>query len=475
MSTLLLLSDEEIAVMTPAELEEYEQTLVAEGASPTNWRAQARPAQLPPDEDWQTFFLRGGRGSGKSWAGAHTFAEMIRDDPVRESEGPGEWAVVAPTFGDAKTKCIESDESGLLMALGTSTAEVLAKRSPVVSKWNRSMGELELRDGTMIYIDGADDGAYRIQGYNLRGAWCDEVGLWKRWKDAWDESLGFALRKGQARRVATGTPKHNQPARALIKRLLGDPEVVSRRLRTAENIENLTPAFLAQLARYKGTRLGKQELEGVLLEDAEGALWKSAWLAEHRVDELPDPVGEWQGLPVVGVDPADGNADGAEHAYTVVGLGLDHRLYVVENEGMRCSPTSFAKKAIEAAVRHGGRIVVEKNHGGEWLMTVFRRAMRDLNVVVPMEAVTASKGKRTRAEPASALYETGQVSHVGEHPELEDQMTSFTGDPKEESPDRLDSAVWALSKFTGHSFKPAASDEVQRYSSEPVPGVVRWG
>jgi phage terminase large subunit-like protein len=419
-----------------------------------NWRDRARPEQLPPDDAWNILLLTGGRGSGKSWAGAHILVELIENDPVREIEGSGVWAIVAPTFADARDKCVESDESGILMALGTSVGEVKAGRSATVERWNRSIGEVVLHDGTVIRIDGADDGAYRIQGENLRGAWCDEIGLWKRWKTSWDESLGFALRKGQARRVATGTPKRNMPARKLVKRLLADAKVVSRRLRTADNLHNLAQAFIdTQVKPFEGTELGRQELEGHLLEDAEGALWKRTWFERDGFRASEPPHGGWQLGPVVGVDPADGNEDGAEHAYTVAALGMDHRPYVIENEGMRVSPYSFACEVVQVAKRQHGRIVLEKNHGGQWLVTVFERAMMDLGVFVPLSIVNAAQGKRTRAEPVAGLYERDRVRHWGDFPELEDQMTNWTGSPGETSPDRLDSLVWALTEFVDLTFK----------------------
>lgn len=418
-----------------------------------------RPEQRPPGT-WQKFFLRGGRGSGKTLGGAVAYAEEIMSDRQRSE---GAWAIVAPTFADARDKCIESEESGLLVALGTSVREIEAGVSPVVAKWNRSIGEVVFHDGTRVVIDGADDGAYRIQGENLRGCWCDEVGLWKKWKISWDESITFALRKGNSRIIATGTPKRAMPARALVRRLIDDPKCVERRLRTVDNLANLSLAFReAAVDPHVGTTLGAQELEGVLLENAEGALWQLDWIEAVRVDEAP-PSG-WQSMPVVGVDPSDGTDDGAEHAFTVVGLGYDNDLYVIESKGLRGSPTAFARHVVLTTDAYHGRIVVEKNHGGQWLVDVFKRAMTDLGVHVPLKVVSASQGKLTRAEPVAALYEPrridgkvipGRVHHVGFHEQLEDQMVNFTGAAGETSPDALDSAVWALSEFTGQSFKPA--------------------
>jgi phage terminase large subunit-like protein len=444
------------------ELSVPEKRLLYRRLRPLAWKAQARPDQLPPTGDWQVLLLRGGRGSGKTWAGARILLDEIDHDPVRDSEGPGVWAIVAPTFADARDKCVEG-EAGILAALSTTPAEVDAKVSPTVAKWNRSIGELWLHDGTKLVIDGADDGAYRIQGENLRGAWCDEVGLWKKWKASWDESLGFALRKGRARRIATGTPKRDQPARKLIRRLLADPTVVDRRLRTVDNLEHLSESFRrTQIDPYVGTELGRQEIEGELLEDAEGALWSREWIEELRV---PGPPGRWQRAPIVGVDPSDGTEDGAEHAYTVSALAYDHELYVVEHDAMRGSVYQFACHVVRTASAHHGIVHLEKNHGGAWLVEVFERAMRDLGLSVPLKVIHAAEGKRTRAEPIAALYEPrvdaagnvvrrGRVHHCDVFPELEDQMCNWSGLPNEKSPDRLDSLVWSLHDFTDLSFMP---------------------
>lgn len=419
------------------------------------WREKARPDQLPPEE-WATLLLRGGRGSGKTWAGGHILRELIETDPIRESEGPGEWAVVAPTFGDARDKCIESTESGLLLAFNTTAGEVEAGISPTVAKWNRSIGELYLHDGTKIQIDGADDGAYRIQGLNLRGAWCDEIGLWKKWRTAWDESLGYALRKGQARVVATGTPKRDRPARALVKRLVDDPKVTSRQLHTRDNWDNLSEAFKERVLVSAATELGRQELHGELLEEAEGALWQREWIEAGRVLRGPEV---WN-RKVLALDPADGVDEGDEQAWCIAGEGSDGELYVADSEGMRTSPLAWLKAAVVTAQRAGAVIVVEKNHGGAFLTELLDQAMAEIGTRVKVVEVHASEGKRMRAEPVAMLYEQGQaaghpfVHHIGELPELEDQMANWTGEPGQPSPDRLDALVWAMAELRP-DFTPA--------------------
>lgn len=470
MRDALFLTDEEIAQLTPDRQAEYLAILEEEHLATEHltWREQARSEQLPPEAPWQTLFFRGGRGSGKSWAGAHIFLELIKEDPLRESDGPGQWAIVAPTFGDARDKCIESDESGLLLALGTNTAEVEAGQSSQVRKWNRSLGELELRDGTRIYIDGADDGAYRIQGYNLRGAWCDEVGLWKRWKTSWDESLGFALRKGQARRIATGTPKRDQPARALVMRLLADPAVVTRRLRTRDNAHNLSAAFLQEVSRYEGTELGRQELDGEVLEEAEGALWRRAWIEDAR---LSSPIAQLR-RTVIALDPADGVEDGAEQAICVAQVDLNGELYVARSDGYRETPVAWLKRAVRLAAEMKAQLIVEKNHGGAYLTGLLESVMVELGIRAPYREISASQGKRTRAEPVAGLYEQGKVHHLSVFPELEDQLCTWDGTGA--SPDLLDSCVWAITELMGYGVMSGIEPTVHRYTDAPTPGVVRW-
>lgn len=226
------------------------------------WAALARPEQIPPVGPWRVWYLRGGRGSGKTRTGSETLATWVRE------YDPGEWAIVAPTFGDARTVCAESD-SGILRALGGRRGDV--------ENWNRSEGKITVRNGAVIYLDGGDDGALRIQGKNLRAAWCDEIGLWRDWDRAWNESLAFAVRLDPGRLIATGTPKMGHP---LVAMLLGDStQTVHTHMRTLDNAENLHPDAVAALrAQYEGTTLGRQELEGEFIEALEGEiLQRSDW------------------------------------------------------------------------------------------------------------------------------------------------------------------------------------------------------
>jgi predicted phage terminase large subunit-like protein len=222
------------------------------------WRSVARPEQIPPPGDWRTWYLMGGRGSGKSRTGAEVFCDWVATFPV------GEWAVIGPTFADARDTCTESGASGILPILG-----------PAVRDYNRSLGEILLLSGSKIYLDGGDDGALRIQGKNLRGVWADEVGLWKKWDQAWNESIAFAVRHEPSRIIATGTPKMGH---GLVKLLVEDPNVPVSRMHTKDNLENLDASAVEALyEQYGGTRLGAQELDGEWLAEIEGDLLKRAW------------------------------------------------------------------------------------------------------------------------------------------------------------------------------------------------------
>jgi phage terminase large subunit-like protein len=213
-------------------------------------------------------------------------AQWIRESEPLEDGNPGDWGIVAPTFGgDARAKCIEGP-SGLLKALG-----------PDVRSYNRSEGVVTCWNGCNVICDGADDGANRIQGWNLRGLWADEVGLWVRWDQAWNFSIQPAVRLKPGKIVATGTPKM---AHGLIAQLLRDPKVVETHMRTIDNVDNLDEPTVAQLyAEYGGSTLGRQELEGEFIEALEGEIlrrehWQwfdpdgSYWaLGETNVSLLP--------------------------------------------------------------------------------------------------------------------------------------------------------------------------------------------
>jgi predicted phage terminase large subunit-like protein len=388
------------------------------------WRLQARLPQQPPDGEWRTWYIRGGRGGGKTWTGSHTLSEWIAQNPGKD------WAIVAPTYGDARDVCVEGP-SGLLSALG------LPRH---YKPWNRSLGELNLPDGGTVYIDGADDGALRIQGKNLAGLWADEVGLWRQWKTAWEESIAFAVRIDPARIIATGTPKRGHP---LVKRLMDDPTVARTVVRTLDNAPNLSRAALDELLRrYEGTELGRQELEGDILSDVPGALVKRDQIQYaqpprryHENELVPD-----YSRIVVAIDPAGTYGPDSDETGIVVAGSRESLGFVIDDLSGRFPPLEWARRAIRAYDENkADAIVVETNFGGDMVEQTLRSAGFTGHVI----KVTASRGKSLRAEPVTSKYEQGLIYHVRPFPELEDQLCSYTPDTKE-SPDRMDALVWAF-------------------------------
>lgn len=394
------------------------------------WRASARPEQQPPADGTRITYLRGGRGSGKSWAAGRIFAEWLLANP-----GPGEWAVVSPTFADARSMAIESPESGLLAALGTSRQEVDARQSRTVASWNRSLGELTLRSGAVVYATGADNGAIRLQGKNLRGCWADEIGLWTQWELAWDESIRMATRIAGSRIIATGTPKSTRSSRKLVKRLIGDERVDNRLLRTVDNRANLSETFLDDVTSHLTGRLARQELEGDLLEAPEDALWHIDAIDAARVDDAPA-----LDIVVVAVDPAVTSGDDSDETGIIVaGKGEDGHAYVLADLTCRAHPAEVARRVVAAYHDYQANwVVAEVNNGGDYI-----RALLDtVDPNVGYRTVHATRGKYLRAEPVAAIYERGRGHHVGRYDKLEEQMCQFEPG-QSDSPDRLDALVWA--------------------------------
>lgn len=395
-------------------------------AAQVRWENQlARPNQLPPDGDWVIWMIRAGRGFGKTRIGAETLAKWAVRNPNTR------WAIVAPTFGDARDTCVEG-ESGLLNIIHR--YGMLKPRNG----WNRSTGEMRLLNGSRIKCFSGDE-PDRLRGSQHHGAWVDEYAAF-RYPDAFDQ-LQFGLRLGQhPRTIITTTPRPKPFIRSILNRK--DGSVVITNGSTFDNSDNLAPSALAELlARYDGTRLGRQELYGELLEDVEGALWTLQLIEQHRLKEAPQLV-----RTVVAVDPSVTDT-GDETGIIVAGRDSQQKGYVLADYSIRGTPDQWARRVIEAYDQHeADSIVVEVNQGGQMIGQVLRTIRPNL----PIREVRATKGKQVRAEPISALYEQGRIHHIGVFEELEEQLTTWTPDaPK--SPDRLDALVWAFTELIQHS------------------------
>jgi phage terminase large subunit-like protein len=389
-------------------------------ASRLYWEEVARPSQIPPDNEWLIWLILSGRGWGKTRTGAEWLAnEAIKNPRTR-------WAIVARTFADARDTCAEG-ESGIVNVL---------QRYQVIRNWNRSMGEIILTNGSKIKLFSAEE-PDRLRGPQHHGAWCDELAAWED-PDAWDQ-LMFGLRLGtRPRTVVTTTPR---PV-ALLKNLINRDTTFITRGNTFENAKNLAATALLELqARYAGTRLGRQELEGELLEDVEGALWSRSWIENTRIktEQLPSLY-----RIVVAIDPAvTSGEDSDETGIVIAGATNDGHFYVLEDATMKGTPDSWGKRAVQGYKDwKADRIVAEVNNGGDMVVMV----LQQVDKFVPVTKVHATRGKRMRAEPISALYEQGRVHHVGSFTKLEDQMVSWTPESND-SPDRLDALVWSLTEL----------------------------
>ena len=386
--------------------------------------------QLPPEGDWRTWVIMGGRGAGKTRAGAEWVRAQVEGSLPGEPGLARRVALVGETQDQVREVMIFGD-SGILACSPPD-------RRPV---WQAGRKRLLWPNGAVAQVFSAHE-PEGLRGPQFDAAWVDELAKWKKGQEAWD-MLQFALRLGPApRQVVTTTPKNV----TVLKSILANPSTVTTHAATEANRAYLAASFLSEIrAKFDGSRLGRQELDGVLLEDAEGAMWTSKSLEACRVGELPvfDRV-------VVAVDPpASAHAGSNECGIVVVGASLQGppqswRAVVLEDASVAAaSPYEWAEAAVDAMRRHGAdRIVAEVNMGGNMVEEV----IRTVDPFVPYRKVTATRGKVVRAEPVAALYEQGRVFHVPGLATLEDQMCRMTarGFEGSGSPDRVDALVWAV-------------------------------
>ena len=410
----------------------------------------ARPSQLIPPDDalpngvtWSVWLILAGRGWGKTKTGAETVNKWAKT--------VSRIAIVAQDAADARDVMVEG-ESGILES---SSKDFMPKYEP-------SKRRLTWPNGAKGFLYSAED-PDSLRGPQHGAAWSDELCKWKYGQDTWD-NLQFGLRLGDhPQQIVTTTPR---PIKLLKDILLRDDCVVTKGS-TYENLKNLSANFRAAVvSRYEGTRLGRQELSAELLDDIPGAMWQRSNLDENRAqapetDELHLVLYKGRMIElveiVVAVDPATTSGeDSNEHGIIVAGKDKDGRGYVLSDRSMHGTPNEWGEAAVTALDEYkANRIVVEVNQGGEMAVHVLQTCAKSLkekgkrdSSFVPVNTVHATRGKTTRADPVSALYEQNKVSHVGFHPLLEDQMCEFTPDFDKDkagySPDRVDALVWAF-------------------------------
>lgn len=430
---------EAVAALTPDEAE----------ALLYDWSFWRRSAQVAPAEAWVTWLLMGGRGSGKTRPGA---------EEVRAKAVSGEWgriALVGATAADVRDVMIEG-ESGLLSIHPRHERPV----------YQPSKRRVTWPSGALGFAYSAEE-PDRLRGPQHHGAWADEIAAWRRGPATWD-NLMLGLRLGlDPRVIATTTPR----PLAWLRALLADETTAVSRMSTYENAANLAPPFLRRiLARYEGSRLARQEILGLLVDDVVGALWTAALIergrlgvtdsTEHALHLLPT----WHDLRVVGVDPAGstlgmtgivvaGRWAPESHEILPGRYQPDRRhVDVLDDRSMSGQPEEWAKAVVDAHDAWGcAAVVVEINYGGDMVRSAIHSIRSDIRVI----EVRASKSKKVRAEPVVNQYDQGRIHHIGILPDLEEELTTWvppgTLDPdtgedigSDWSPNRLDALVWAL-------------------------------
>ena len=367
-----------------------------------------------------------GRGAGKTHAGARFVDALARAHPGLRV------AVIAPTVGDARSICVEG-ESGLL------------RLNPSIA-FHRSWGELRWPNGSLGQLFGAytPEDVERLRGPQHHLAWCEEFAAWRQIQPCWD-MMRLGLRLGdRPRAVITTTPK----PRPKLLELLKDMRTVLTTAHTDDNPYLHVDVRAELYHQYGGTRLGRQELAAEVLTDVPGALWTRDRLEQNRVREHPDLL-----RIVVAVDPSGGSTEGhAEVGIVAAGKATDTHAYVLRDVSERLAPDRWARRAVQLYRElTADRIIAEKNFGGEMV----EHTIRTVDPTVPVKLVTASRGKRLRAEPIAALDEQGRVHMAGSFPLLEDQLTNWVPDSGDPSPDRLDAMVWAVTElmFSGQEVR----------------------
>ncbi|HHL43577.1 MAG TPA: ATP-binding protein [Hellea balneolensis] len=399
-----------------------------------DWQFLARPDQLPPPTDWVIWLLLGGRGAGKTRAGA----EWVR---AQVKAGAERIALVGPSYQEVRAVMLEG-ESGLLN-LGK-----MGERPKYISSRRR----LEWPKGAVGEVFSAED-PDGLRGPQFECAWADEFCAWA-YPDATLSNLRLGLRLGDnPRLVMTTTPK---PIAALT-RLMEEPSLVVTRARTQDNKTNLSPIFMKTIVEsYGGTRLGRQELDGEIMTDFPGALWSRDLFEQGRVKTKPN-----LSKIVIAIDPPVTSHQSSDACGIIVvgrsGSGAEAKAYVLQDATVQgARPDEWVNLAAKLYHVWGAHYVLaEINQGGDMIQTMFNTLQTD----VAVRTVYATKSKAVRAEPVALLYERSRVHHVGHFPELEDELCllGVENSPKT-SPDRADALVWAVTDLL---LKPPVAPQIR--------------
>jgi len=390
------------------------------------WQEYARPAQIPhPTKSVSALIC--GRGYGKTRSGAEWLAHQVLTDP-------GAYGLIGPDYAHLRTECLEAY-----------LYDIIPEN---LRHWRGDVLQLDLANGSLIKIFTAKV-PDKVRGPNLKGYWMDEPGEMRHGMNAWDNAQ-FATRiprgdGGEPQAFVTGTPKRVELVKMLVRLARDEPD--DHHLaggKTSENIDNLSRKQVERLyARYEGTKLGLQELEGVLLDDVDGALMRGQDIAKHRALQ-PNPS---PNLRVMSIDPGFSSKQSADEVGMIIGQKVGHGNQaigeILDDCSTRGTPGSWGDRIVDKTVEYGIDVIVyEGNLVGQWVRETITETFRKRGVKMPrLESVTSRSSKWARAEPVAALAEKGRYRMVGEFGMLESELTSWVPDSGMRSPNRLD--AWA--------------------------------
>jgi phage terminase large subunit-like protein len=394
-----------------------------------------------------------GRGAGKTRSGSEWIRENVR-------QGVKRIGLIAPTAGDSRDVMVEGS-SGILEVCWEYDRDI--KGNPLGKPlYEPSKRRLTWANGAMATTFSAEE-PERLRGPQHELLWCDELAAWQYAQDCWDMAM-FGLRIGaHPRAMVTTTPKPIP----VVRELMRSPNCIVTRATTYANLPNLAPSFVnALMQRYEGTRIGRQELMGEVVDESEKALWNRDMIAAAQWP-FGKPLPDMRRI-VVAIDPAiTENPTSNLTGIVVAGRGRDNRGYVLDDLSGRYSPDAWARRAVDAFDEYkADRIVAEGNQGGD----LVRHTISTVRKNLPITIVHASTSKQARAEPVSALYEQKKVSHARSFPELEDQLCTWEPLSGDESPDRLDALVWGLTDLFIRGNEPLKM--VPAYVAGPKPRAV---
>jgi phage terminase large subunit-like protein len=415
-----------LSQLTPQQIEELQYT----------WEFWARPEQIPPEGDWNTFLALAGRGWGKSRAAVEWVREQVK-------QGKKRIAYVCATGSDVERVFVKG-ESGILNSCWSGDKTYKGEQMGI-PEWSPTKRTLTWANGAKVEAYSAEE-PERLRGPQFHAAACDELCAWRKDEETWD-MLQMTLRLGKHPKVFIATtPKSTK----LLRRIIKDPKTIVVKGSTFDNADNLASTYLqAVKEQYEGTRLGKQELYAEVLTENEGALWTAEMIDNCQIDrdEVPELVRK-----VLAVDPAlTNNTESDETGIILAGIDINGICYVLGDYTLKALPEVWGQKAAELFYeKECDRLVYETNQGRDTIPPLFK--VVDENI--PLKGVHASTAKIARAEPVSALYEQGKVKHVRnpEDPDasladLETQLTTYEPMGRYKSPDRYDALVWAVTEL----------------------------